>query len=57
MSTWIQALARRRETPLDQPSVATERPRPQPVPAPESDPLVQISFAARFSTRKRMFKV
>ena len=57
MSTWIQALARRRETPLDQPSVATERPRPQPVPAPESDPLVQISFAARFSTRKRMFQV
>ena len=57
MSTWIQALTRRHETPLDQPSVATERPRPQPVPAPESDPLVQISFAARFSTRKRMFKV
>ena len=28
-----------------------------PVAAPDNDPLVQISFAARFSTRKRMFQV
>jgi hypothetical protein len=34
-----------------------ERPRPQPVPAPVIEPLVQISFSARFSTRKRMFQV
>jgi hypothetical protein len=28
----------------------------RPQPAPAADPLVQISFSARFSTRKRMFQ-
>jgi hypothetical protein len=37
------------------PAPIVERLRPlQPAPAP--DPLVQISFSARFSTRKRMFQ-
>ena len=36
------------------PAPVVELPRPQP--AAPADPLVQISFSARFSTRKRMFQ-
>lgn len=43
------------------PAVVVERQRLESAvsaaPANESDPLVQISFAARFTTRKRMFQV
>jgi hypothetical protein len=42
-----------------EPMRADIRPVPilqRPQPAPAADPLVQISFSARFSTRKRMFQ-
>jgi hypothetical protein len=40
------------------PAVIVERSRlATAVSPPDNDPLVQISFSARFSTRKRMFQV
>ena len=49
------------QMPTQRVPVEPARPRPVPVPAAPAEapgePKVQISFSARFSTRKRMFQV